>query len=64
MIIRSKPDYQFNEGDINFRVFYIEKKVVVKAKCLPHMVIQYSDNLSDAIDKSKIRMNNLKNCSK
>jgi putative lipase involved disintegration of autophagic bodies len=60
LIIKSGPDYVFDEDGINFRVFYVDKKIVVKAKALPHMVIQYGDTLSDTVNKAKKRLHRMK----
>jgi hypothetical protein len=32
MIVKGKTDYEFEEDRINFRIYYREDKVIVKAK--------------------------------
>jgi hypothetical protein len=60
MIIKEKPDREFNKKGINFRIYYRENKVIVKAKQDYYMVIQYADDLDVAIENSKIRLHKLK----
>lgn len=60
MIIKGKPDYEFDEKGINFRLYYREEKVIVKAKQGEYMVIQYANDLENAIKQAKERLHNLK----
>jgi hypothetical protein len=60
MLVKRKPDYEYDENGVNFRIYYREDKVIVKAKHGEHMVIQYANELKDAIKKSKERLHKMK----
>lgn len=39
MFAKGKPDYEYEEKGVNYRVYYLEDKVVIKAKQGDFMVI-------------------------